>query len=221
MCGARPKAVDSLLMGFSAASFSLRASKRGCFMMRSFVENMWKSRASHILRALGTGLGLDSCSGSVSGNCGSSESTTMCFFRRIHPLTLDPRPLDLILRTRSVAAEIWFGSGIFLVDFVLILVSRLSHSALAFSSKSISFSVFFPLRFGTIPSVEAWTLVWSRTGSGFGSELVMVWFSADTEFCTSSDSIVCSDSSVGSSAEDAGDVINFQENWGVPVWVWT
>uniref|UniRef100_A0A3Q3Q3D7 Transmembrane protein n=1 Tax=Monopterus albus TaxID=43700 RepID=A0A3Q3Q3D7_MONAL len=99
---------SSLCFGFSTASLSFLASKRGLysrtgrrltkegtstwlslhafFLSESFLEAfIW--RASHIFNALGP-----SVSASGSGNSGSSGSTTMCFLSRVHPLRLPLRP---------------------------------------------------------------------------------------------------------------------------------
>uniref|UniRef100_A0A8C4NSN2 Uncharacterized protein n=1 Tax=Dicentrarchus labrax TaxID=13489 RepID=A0A8C4NSN2_DICLA len=64
--------------GFSAASLSFLASKRGLY-------NKIGRRASHIFNALGP---------SFCGNSGSSGSTTMCFLSLDHPLSLPFRPFS-------------------------------------------------------------------------------------------------------------------------------
>uniref|UniRef100_A0AAQ6A3D9 Uncharacterized protein n=1 Tax=Amphiprion ocellaris TaxID=80972 RepID=A0AAQ6A3D9_AMPOC len=100
------KTAAILVSGFSAASFSFLASNRGLYSKigRRFTKEGTSSFlvalicASHIFNALGP------CLASGSGNCGSSGSTTMCFFSRVHPLSLAFRPLGFWVAFGSASA---------------------------------------------------------------------------------------------------------------------
>uniref|UniRef100_A0A3Q3XFA5 Uncharacterized protein n=1 Tax=Mola mola TaxID=94237 RepID=A0A3Q3XFA5_MOLML len=113
------KTVEIFVTGRDAASLSFFAndgtslsSSFFCFssiwcMMFSLVENIWKRTASHIFVAcLSPAFSpafvtapwaclMASSWEPVSGNMGSSCSTTMCFLSRDHPLTLDFIPFGL------------------------------------------------------------------------------------------------------------------------------
>uniref|UniRef100_A0A665WTB1 Uncharacterized protein n=1 Tax=Echeneis naucrates TaxID=173247 RepID=A0A665WTB1_ECHNA len=88
--------------GFSAASLSFLASKRGL-------------RASHIFNLA-----------SGSGNAGSSGSTTMCFLSRVHPLSFPFRPFGFRVGLAStdgvgvsaVTAFLEVEDAVDVVDFV-------------------------------------------------------------------------------------------------------
>uniref|UniRef100_A0A3B4YTL5 Uncharacterized protein n=1 Tax=Stegastes partitus TaxID=144197 RepID=A0A3B4YTL5_9TELE len=116
----RSKTAAILVSGFSAASFSFLASNRGLyskigrrltkegtsagFSLEDFFVSgsfllLWIC-ASHIFNALGP------CLASASGNCGSSGSTTMCFFSRLHPLSLAFRPLGFWTAFGSAGDEV-------------------------------------------------------------------------------------------------------------------
>uniref|UniRef100_A0A3Q1HB75 Uncharacterized protein n=1 Tax=Acanthochromis polyacanthus TaxID=80966 RepID=A0A3Q1HB75_9TELE len=86
------KTAAILVSGFSAASFSFLASNLGLY------SKIGRRSASHIFNALGP------CLFSSSGNCGSSGSTTMCFFSRVHPLSLAFRPLGFWVAFNSAGA---------------------------------------------------------------------------------------------------------------------
>uniref|UniRef100_A0A8C4HG42 Uncharacterized protein n=1 Tax=Dicentrarchus labrax TaxID=13489 RepID=A0A8C4HG42_DICLA len=104
-------------------------------MMFSLVENIWKRTASHIFVALGASLVWFSSvrasgaslafSSPISGNLGSSCSTTMCFLSRDQPLNLDFIPFGFCMALRSGSAAADFCSAVwtlslpksFLTDF--------------------------------------------------------------------------------------------------------
>uniref|UniRef100_A0A3Q0S7D1 Uncharacterized protein n=1 Tax=Amphilophus citrinellus TaxID=61819 RepID=A0A3Q0S7D1_AMPCI len=106
-------------------------------MMFSLEENIWKRTASHICAALGVSLvwfsfwtlglspafsstvfisswslSMTSFSEPVSGNLGSSCSTTMCFLSRDQPLALDLTPFgfNMALRMGSAFGRLWSPS---------------------------------------------------------------------------------------------------------------
>uniref|UniRef100_A0A3Q2QJ27 Uncharacterized protein n=1 Tax=Fundulus heteroclitus TaxID=8078 RepID=A0A3Q2QJ27_FUNHE len=104
------KAAAILVIGFSAASFSFLASKRGLYSKigSRLTNDGTTRRASHIFNALGLSPG--------SGNLGSSGSTTMCFFSRVHPLSFPFRPFGFWIGFCSMEdADVPSGSNFFLV----------------------------------------------------------------------------------------------------------
>uniref|UniRef100_A0A3B1J507 Uncharacterized protein n=1 Tax=Astyanax mexicanus TaxID=7994 RepID=A0A3B1J507_ASTMX len=93
-------AVAILVRGFAAASFSFRASNRGLYrrMGRRCAKDGTCPGLSFDVFVLSASDLLAFISGvlislSRSGNCGSSGSTIMCFFRRVQPLSFDFRTL--------------------------------------------------------------------------------------------------------------------------------
>uniref|UniRef100_A0A668TKV0 Uncharacterized protein n=1 Tax=Oreochromis aureus TaxID=47969 RepID=A0A668TKV0_OREAU len=76
-------------------------------MMFSLEENIWKRTASHICVALGVSL-VSFSFWPVSGNLGSSCSTTMCFLSLDQPLALDfiPFGFNMALRRDSPAGRL-------------------------------------------------------------------------------------------------------------------
>uniref|UniRef100_A0A3B3V3E7 Uncharacterized protein n=1 Tax=Poecilia latipinna TaxID=48699 RepID=A0A3B3V3E7_9TELE len=115
--------------GLEAASFSFLASNLGlksntgslnanegtsfCSLLFSSFFSSSLLTASHILVAFGVSMSLG-VTKPVSGNFGSSCSTTMCFFSRNHPLGFDFMPFDFCMTLRRDAA----AAGESLVPFL-------------------------------------------------------------------------------------------------------
>uniref|UniRef100_A0A3Q3W5C9 Uncharacterized protein n=1 Tax=Mola mola TaxID=94237 RepID=A0A3Q3W5C9_MOLML len=91
--------VAILVSGLSAASLSFLASKRGQYnnigkRLTKDGTSVWLSLEAFLSSEsfLLTLICSDGLSSPFSGNLGSSCSTTMCFFSRVHPLSLPFRP---------------------------------------------------------------------------------------------------------------------------------
>uniref|UniRef100_A0A8C5FVM9 Uncharacterized protein n=1 Tax=Gadus morhua TaxID=8049 RepID=A0A8C5FVM9_GADMO len=144
--------LDSSFVSPSFFSSSLLLSSIWC-MMFSLVENIWKRTAFHIMAPFGASLlnlslslagfpsegfpseGIASATtcptassffpSAPSGNLGSSCSTTMCFLRRDHPLSLDFNPFGFPRALNRTCAA-WEGP---LSSFPLLGVESAEASA--------------------------------------------------------------------------------------------
>uniref|UniRef100_A0A3B3X3I7 Uncharacterized protein n=1 Tax=Poecilia mexicana TaxID=48701 RepID=A0A3B3X3I7_9TELE len=147
--------------GLEAASFSFLASNLGlksntgslnanegtsfCSLLFSSFFSSSLLTASHILVAFGVSMSLEP----VSGNFGSSCSTTMCFFSRNHPLGFDFMPFDFCITLRRDAAaagesSVPFLSGLSVehgsvLSFVFLSVNSTGEVGSAGSDFELSF----------------------------------------------------------------------------------